>query len=117
MWQYFKLSEFTCKCGCGTNNIDEGLVLLLDELRERMGMPVVIASGCRCEAHNASVGGKPDSAHLNGFAVDIRALSSPTRYKLITIAIDLAFVRVGIANTYIHLDIDFTKPQEVVWVY
>ena len=117
MIKWFKNKEFNCKCGCGKNNISITLVSMLDELREKIGIPIVINSGCRCKTHNKMVGGADDSAHVEGLAVDIRCLASQTRYKLLDKIFKINFARVGIAKTFIHVDIDFTKSQEVVWLY
>lgn len=69
--KHFKKEEFTCKCGCGMNNIDLNLVKILDEIREYFGQPVVVSSGCRCKNHNAKVGGVQGSRHVLGKAADI----------------------------------------------
>lgn len=69
--KYFKKSEFTCKCGCGTNNIDLKLVKILDEIRTHFGKPCTVTSGCRCKTHNAKVGGVQGSRHVLGKASDI----------------------------------------------
>ena len=71
--KYFKKDEFTCKCGCGLNNINLKLVQILDEIRERLGCPVIVTSGTRCQRHNREVGGVADSRHVRGKASDIVA--------------------------------------------
>lgn len=71
--KYFKPSEFTCKCGCGTNNIDMQLVKILDEIREDLKVSINISSGYRCEKHNKNVGGDYNSRHILGKAADIIA--------------------------------------------
>ena len=114
---FFKPSEFECKCGCGLNNIDPHLVYLLDTLRKIISAPIIITSGCRCKEHNKLVGGKNNSAHLKGLAVDIRVASDKYRYQLIRIALTMEFNRIGISKKFIHLDIDETKTQDVVWLY
>jgi len=70
--EYFKRSEFACRCGCGFDTVDAKLVNILTEVREHFNLPVIINSGCRCQHHNAAVGGKPHSYHLTGRAADIR---------------------------------------------
>jgi len=70
--KYFKRSEFACHCSCGFDTVDARLVEILTEVREHFGLPVVINSSCRCQHHNAAVGGKPHSYHLAGRAADIR---------------------------------------------
>ena len=117
MAKYFQPSEFDCKCGCGKNNIDPGLVAMLDEARGIAGFPFVINSGCRCDAHNAAVGGSVTSSHLVGLAVDIKCLNSHTRYKLIAALETAGFTRFGIAKTFIHTDIDKAKPGCIMYLY
>ena len=69
--KYFKKEEFTCKCGCGLNNIDLKLVKILDELRAYFNKPIRVSSGCRCKTHNKAVGGVSNSRHILGKAADI----------------------------------------------
>ena len=79
----FKVSEFTCKCGCGFDNIDQRVINMCQTIRDALGVPVKVDSGCRCEKHNANVGGvrkKYDKAgnllskgsnHIYGLAADL----------------------------------------------
>ena len=69
--KYFRKDEFTCKCGCGLNNINMNLVQILDEIRAYFNTPVNVSSGCRCKKHNKNVGGDYNSRHLLGKAADI----------------------------------------------
>lgn len=68
----FYRDEFACRCGCGFDAVDVRLVEGLQRLRDIMQAPIHINSGCRCAAHNASVGGAPKSQHLLGKAADVR---------------------------------------------
>lgn len=43
---------------------------LLDPIRERFAVPMIITSGYRCEKVNALVGGVDNSQHMKGEAVD-----------------------------------------------
>ena len=117
MAKYFKISEFDCKCGCGKNNIDDELVKKLDRVREKAGIPIVVSSGCRCEKHNKEEGGKENSAHLSGLAVDMKAISSGTRWKLMEALFTTGFNRIGMGKTFIHADIDIAKSEKVMWLY
>lgn len=40
------------------------VLLILQPLRDELGLPIYINSGYRNEEHNAEVGGQPDSHHL-----------------------------------------------------
>ena len=66
----FRVREFRCRDGTDTILIDEGLVVLLQCIREHFGKPVTITSGYRTAEHNAAVGGSKSSQHLLGRAAD-----------------------------------------------
>ena len=69
--KHFKVSEFTCKCGCGTNNIDQRIIDMAQKIREEIGEAVRVNSGYRCDKHNARVGGVKGSFHTKGLAADL----------------------------------------------
>jgi len=114
--KYFSQKEFVCPC-CGELNIHYEFLLVLDELRRLCGFPLIVSSGYRCPKHNASVGGVKDSAHVKGLAVDLIAENSHKRHVILKKAFEINIQRIGIGQSFIHLDIDTTKPQQVVWVY
>lgn len=68
----FRVREFRCRDGSDTVLVDEGLVVLLQCIREHFGKPVTITSGYRTARHNAAVGGAAFSQHCYGRAADIR---------------------------------------------
>ena len=67
----FRVDEFTCKCGCGTNNIDQRVINMAQTIRDSLGLPVRVNSGVRCKTHNARVGGVYNSYHTQGLAADL----------------------------------------------
>ena len=67
----FKVSEFACKCGCGFDKIDQRVMNMAQIIREALGVPVRVNSGCRCENHNKKSGGVKNSKHLLGKAADL----------------------------------------------
>ena len=67
----FKVSEFTCHCGCGFNNIDQRVLNMAQVIRDELGVPVHVGSGSRCARHNARVGGTKGSKHMLGLAADL----------------------------------------------
>ncbi len=109
----------SCPC-CGSCELSPDLLARLDQARVTAGIPFNINSGYRCEAHNAEVGGKPTSSHLGGFAVDISADNSPARAAILNGLIAAGFERIGIAKTFIHVDMDPSKLAQfgpVLWLY
>ena len=114
--KHFKIEEFKCPC-CGKVNMDKNFLLMIDNARERAGIPFRITSGFRCEKHNKEIGGKPDSAHLISHAADIFTYSSSDRLKIIKALLDVGFRRIGIARNFIHVDNDPSKPWGVMWLY
>lgn len=68
---HFDRGEFACRCGCGFDTVDTVLLEVLEAVRQYFGQPVNVTSGCRCPAHNATVGGAANSQHLLGRAADI----------------------------------------------
>ena len=70
--KHFTREEFACKCGCGFSAVDAELLSVLLGVREHYDAPVTITSGCRCEEHNARVGGAKASKHRIGIAADIQ---------------------------------------------
>lgn len=71
--KYFNLCEFECHhCGqLPDKGMNSALLAKLDELRERLGRPVIVTSGYRCPVHNTNVGGVRNSQHVAGTAADI----------------------------------------------
>lgn len=114
---HFKEAELVCRDGCGLNNIKLELLSKLEQLRVRMGHPIIINSASRCTAYNSEVGGAPNSAHLTGDAVDIRCVTDQDRFNLLRQLIELGFCRIGIDSRYIHADLSDILPQAVIWVY
>ncbi len=108
MSKYFKKIE---------ENMDVDFLAKLDEAREYAGIPFVINSAYRSPEHNAKVGGKTTSSHLKGLAVDIKAKDSKTRGLILDALRMVGFTRIGIAETFIHVDMDIEKSQNVTWLY
>ena len=116
--RYFQPSEFACKCGrCGggADRMASDLLDRLDEARAMAGIPFVISSGYRCPAHNKAVGGVADSAHTRGYAADIRCTDSHTRFAVLRALLEVAFRRIELAPTWIHVDCDPDKARDVAF--
>ena len=113
--KHFKKSEFTCKCGCGLNNINKDLVLLLDMARDEANIPFTINSATRCHSHNEKIKGSSTSSHLHGLAVDIKVSDDMQRYYILSKLVKIGFKRLGVYKDFIHCDIDTEKSQNVIW--
>jgi len=111
--KYFKKSEFECPC-CGALP-STWFMHTIDQARGLAQIPFRINSGMRCPEHNKKVGGVKDSAHTNGEACDIQCKHPQYRFKIVNAALNCGITRIGIYGTFIHLDTDKTKPQEVIW--
>ena len=111
----FKTYEFECPC-CKKNHIDIDLVVMLQRARTIANIPMVINSAYRCKKHNKEEKGKPTSSHLKGLAVDIKCTNGYDRKTIVEALILAGFNRIGIAETFIHADIDTSKTQSI-WLY
>lgn len=111
---HFKESEFTCKCGCGLNNVDDIFIQKLIEARYLAQIPFKINCGCRCEKHNKDVGGVTDSAHTKGLAVDISTRDDRSRFIIVSALMKAGFSRVLLYDTFVHVDMDLSKPNPIL---
>ena len=116
--KYFNIDEFDSPDEPGSGQyMDDDFLEMLDRARDFAGVPFVINSGYRTKAHNAKVGGTKNSAHLDGFAADIRCNASRERMYIVGALLEAGFNRIGIGNGFIHVDNDPTKPEDVIWTY
>lgn len=120
MTAHFSRREFTCKCGCNTNNVNAELVNKLEKVYEYLDntadgiAAIYITSGCRCPKHSLSVGGYMNDAHTKGIAADWYAVKKDGRtrwgaYELAAVCEKIGFSGIGIiqdgATSAIHSDI------------
>lgn len=90
---------------------------ILDKIRKQCGFPFHVHSGFRTPAHNAEVAVVEKSAHTFGVAADIGVSTSGELFAVVQAALANGITRIGIGHTFIHLDMDLTKQQHVVWLY
>ncbi len=112
--EHFSRHEFACKCGCD-KEIELGLVQRLERARWIRSAPIIITSGVRCLDQNTKVGGSPRSAHLVGWAADLRCSTSTERYLLLGALIHAGVNRIGIYSKHLHVDLDPRKPENLIW--
>ena len=114
--QHFTLDEFRCPC-CYRKPMDPHALVTFDRVRDRAKIPMVVTSGYRCPAHNAKINGATNSSHLRALAGDFATPTSTHRYRILEAAIAVGVNRIGIGDTFIHLDVDRSLPQCVIWTY
>lgn len=111
---------FECQCGCGRgfHDMSEAFLVRLDTAREEARVPFIITSGFRCPEHNQAVSNTgPNGPHTTGRAVDIRTPSSRARFFIIQALLAEGFHRIGIAESFVHVDNSADHPIEVIWTY
>ena len=116
--KYFNYEEFDSPDAQGSGQLmDPKLLEMIDEAREIYGKPIHVTSGYRTETHNRKVGGVSSSSHLKGLAIDVACVKSDDRFEMLTALLEVGFNRIGVAGTFIHVDIDKDKSQNVIWTY
>ena len=125
--KYFKLSEFDSPDLEGSgSNMNYTFLEKLDQARGLAGIPFKITSGFRTEAYQDDLtrrgyktAKKGTSPHLKGLAADISVKDSRQRYIVINSLLLAGFTRIGIADTFIHVDLSTYEGhrQNVIWKY
>ena len=116
MYKHFSVSEFRCR-ETGENDMKPEFIHMLDELRERCGFPFNITSGYRSVEHTAERS-KPAGSkgtHTQGIAADIAVENGEQRMKIVKEALEMGFGGIGVARTFVHVDMRATTP--VMWTY
>ncbi len=120
---YFNFQEFDSPDEIGSGmpteqggKMNKEFLFKLDEARMLAGTPFRITSGYRTEAHNKKVGGVKGSSHTKGCAVDIAVNSGLQRSAIVCALAKVGFTRIGIAKTFVHVDLDKEK-QNSIWLY
>ncbi len=116
----FIAREFICPC-CYGEGVTDDLIFHLQLAHNLLPKHsvIIITSSYRCEKHNKDpkVGGSDTSSHLKGLAADIKCEDSTYRFHLLNALIQVGFKRIGIGADFIHVDLDESKPQYVIWNY
>jgi len=107
--------------GSGTL-MDKAFLDMLDFARDLYGKPMKITSGYRTESYNQDLKARgykasPNSSHLKGLAADIACVNSADRWDMIDSLIKAGFNRLGVADTFIHVDCDPDKQPFLIWTY
>jgi uncharacterized protein YcbK (DUF882 family) len=116
--KHFKIDEFSSPDLPGSGDkMNADFLDKLDRARALANIPFIITSGYRTKAHNKLVGGVDGSAHTTGHAADISCRDSVSRYRILKSLMEVGFNRIGVADTFIHVDSDPTKSKNCIWTY
>jgi zinc D-Ala-D-Ala carboxypeptidase len=117
-YPYFTKAEFDCK-HTGKNDMQPEFMAKLQLLREKYGRSMIVTSGYRHWTHPVEARkGHTTGEHTRGTCADIACTSGAERYKIIQLALQLGFPRIGIAKNFIHLGIGGAGlPSPTIWDY
>tara|TARA_R100001369_G_scaffold87972_1_gene123915 strand:+ start:591 stop:932 length:342 start_codon:yes stop_codon:yes gene_type:complete len=112
--RYFRLSDFNCQ-ETGNNEMSEEFLEKLDDLRHLCGFPFIITSGYRDPSHSIEARKAKAGTHARGIASDIRINNGNEAYDIIKNAQSMGFTGIGLAKSFVHVDIRQGMP--VIWSY
>lgn len=114
---FFKDSEFkACSPSCSISDMNENVLIRLDIARHLYGSPITLTSAYRSSEWDKSKGRTGTGSHTKGLAVDIACTDLRKRYMLVNALLRAGFFRIGIADNFIHADIDTSK-KSAIWIY
>ena len=114
----FNINEFDSPDVKGSGaKMNSCFLEMLDNARDIAGIPFSINSGYRTLEQNSKVGGVNSSSHTRGLAVDIACKESRARFLIVSALKEAGFTRIGISDSFIHVDSDSDKAQDVIWTY
>lgn len=119
-WRNFSPNEIACR-GTGQILVHPRALDRLQELRERLGKPLIIHSAYRSPEHNRRVGGAARSQHLQGTAFDVSmANHNPETFEASARAVGFTGFgfyppKRGGGHNFIHIDIGPTREWGKRW--
>lgn len=116
MYKYFTNTDFkNASPPCNINDVDSHFLSRLDTAREIANIPFKITSAYRTTAHELKQGRDGTSSHTKGLAVDIKVETPLDRLIVIESLLRVNIKRIIIYPTWIHCDIDPTKPKLILY--
>ena len=97
-------------------NMKHEALFFYDCLMNYLKLHIKPSSAYRTQAHNKSVKGAANSAHLRGYAIDIPCNDSYLRWKILYFALTFGVVRIEVGRNWVHVDFDLSLPQKVVFL-
>lgn len=113
----FKKEEMSCR-ETKENDMQKEFMDKLQELRNRLGFPLIVTSGFRSVKHSIEAKKPKGGMHTKGLACDIKCHSN-TAYKIVKVALELGFTGIGInqkgaTGRFVHLDL---RPKSEALIY
>ena len=94
------------------------LMVKIDAIRHDCGFPITINDGLRTKKENDALkDSASNSGHLRGWEADIACTDSSKRDKIIELSYKHGITRRGIGKRFVHLGIDPSLAQNVMWHY
>lgn len=118
--KHFSEAEFRrCTPPCSREDMDQDFLDLMDDVRRKAGIPLVINCAYRSRDYDLKKGRSGNGAHTHGLAVDIRYNTSATCYKIVKAAYECGVTRIGIGKNFVHIDMGerVGLPSNVLWHY
>ena len=113
----FKREEFTCRCGCGRNEMKPEFLERLQALRSVYGKPMAVTSGYRCPQHPKEAAKAQPGMHNTGLAADV-GISGSEAVALLRLALEAGFKGIGINQKgdgrFLHFDL---REVPAIWSY
>lgn len=110
----FAVKEFKCNDGSRFVFIDQGLVSVLQMIRNHYKSPIIINSAYRTPDYNAKVGGAKGSMHMTGCAADFYVRNVPAHEVYDWLCKKFPdTLGIGKYKTFTHLD---TRLEKARWV-
>ena len=109
-YKYFDWRDFErCTPRCDEKQMNTLFMHMLDKARDKAGVPFILNSAYRSVKWEKALGRNGTSSHTKGVAVDIHCYDSSNRLKIVKALLDVGFKRIGIYDTFIHVDNDEEK--------
>lgn len=94
------------------DNVQEGPIYVLNSFP----FDVTVNSAWRSYPHEIERGRTGSSSHCKGLAIDLACTDSNMRLRIVSHLLHMGVTRIGIAKSFIHFDLDVTKP-DCIWLY
>lgn len=98
------------------NNIKELVFQILQPLRDKIQLPIIITSGYRCLKLNELVGGVPTSQHVFGQAADIK-IEGKTSYEIASAVMELylPFDQMILYDDFVHISVSTRDRRQLLY--